>query len=357
MPLNPLAAELKQLNDRVYALERRGVYPPAVADSSWKVVGAAGQPAFQNSWVNFPTGGWPTAAFRLDSEGWIQMRGLLTGGVNNTVAFTLPVGHRPALTQVIRTNAQDQAGYIIVLPTGTVSIFGAALAFVSLDHVTFPTWNTDSLRFQRVFMPQYVNDPYNRFLRMVLRRSGMWEFLGLTGPLDTQTSATLNGVGPDMTDLYNIHGTSPNYARLDLGNNRIVQNQLPAATLATWGIFGGIRWPSIEIEPLYATLTLLNGWADYGWGGSSYFSPACYYKDTNGYVHLRGLIKNAGGTATTVVGTLPAGFRPGGRSMFTVFGNAGPYGIEVNASGTITPRNASDRSAMSLAGISFLAEN
>jgi len=368
MPLNPLAAELKQLNDRVYALERSGVYPPAVADASWNVVGDAGKPAFQNSWVNYPTGGWPTAAYRIDSEGWVIMRGLLTGGLNNTTAFTLPVGYRPAFTQMIRSNAADGAGYVAITSDGRVTPFGSSLTHFSLGQISFPTWNTDKLVLQRTSLPPYISDTQLRLTRMAIRRSGMVEMLGLTGPLVIDTVTTsgavpaaivtlaskteLNGIGPDYGDIYGVHGIAPNIARIDLADNKLKA----VTTLATWGILGGIRWPLPSIEAEYTNLTLTGSWVNFGWGGAHYWGPARYYKDSNGYVHLRGLV-SGGATATSLVGTLPAGFRPGGRTMFSTISNGVHAGCDVDSNGQITPRNYVVGSYLSLAGISFLAEN
>jgi hypothetical protein len=60
--------------------------------------------------------------------------------------------------------------------------------------------------------------------------------------------------------------------------------------------------------------TLGNGWVDFG--GS--YSPAAYFKDSCGIVHLRGLIK--GGAFSSPGGdkpvfTLPAGYRPAGQEL------------------------------------------
>lgn len=357
MPIDPLAAELKQLNDRIYALERRGMYPPAVADSSWKVVSA-----FTNSWTNYPTGGWPTIAYRLDSEGWVTMRGLLTGGANNTIAFTLPSEYRPNFRWTSRANGADTAGAVSVATNGAVTISSTGVSHVSLAQVTFPIWGLNNLVSQRLSIPPYTTDgDIQRQPRMFLRRSGMWELGGLSNPWSSIGSgampwlnaANLHGNGPDVGDIYGLPGPSNSVTRLDLGSDQIGV----AAATTGFGVLGGIRWPGASVEQLFTDMTLLNSWANYGQGGAQYWGPAKYVKDSNGYVHLRGLIKHAAGTATTQIATLPAGFRPGGRSMFFVQGNGGAVGIDVFSNGDVFPRNAADRTFVSLAGISFLAEN
>ena len=67
------------------------VFPPLV----WHLVGAGGEPAFQNDWanVNNPDVGGPLA-FALDVLGFVILRGVVAGS-ENTVCFTLPLGFRP----------------------------------------------------------------------------------------------------------------------------------------------------------------------------------------------------------------------------------------------------------------------
>lgn len=62
---------------------------------------------------------------------------------------------------------------------------------------------------------------------------------------------------------------------------------------------------------------------------------AGYFKDSLGFVHLRGLVKRSSGSAA--VFTLPAGFRPSRTSWFQVANNVagGPYYIYVYSDGTV----------------------
>ena len=67
-----------------------------MASEAYREIGAVGQPAFQNAWVNFNAATWSTAAFYKDSQGIVHLKGTLDGGTAGTTAFTLPVGYRPA---------------------------------------------------------------------------------------------------------------------------------------------------------------------------------------------------------------------------------------------------------------------
>ena len=56
-----------------------------------------------------------------------------------------------------------------------------------------------------------------------------------------------------------------------------------------------------SFTPVWTTVTYQNAWATAG-------TPAAYWKDPHGFVHLRGRI--SGGATGTVAFTLPVGYRP-----------------------------------------------
>lgn len=94
--VRPLACPVR-VGDRVMV----AFYPPSgavligeIVDMTWKSVGAAGQPAFENSWVNF---GAPNqdAQFRREPGGILRLRGLVKSGVIGNTVFTLPTDLRP----------------------------------------------------------------------------------------------------------------------------------------------------------------------------------------------------------------------------------------------------------------------
>lgn len=62
----------------------------------WHEVGTSGEPAFENSWVNYALGH-ATAAFYKDPWGIVHIKGLVKSGTIGTAIFTLPTGYIPAL--------------------------------------------------------------------------------------------------------------------------------------------------------------------------------------------------------------------------------------------------------------------
>jgi hypothetical protein len=90
--LDSAEPRIASLEDTAAGLEGRVTALETVED--WHVVGGAGEPAFQNSWVDNGGALAPTRfrAVRGDTEVQIAVK----NGVNATVVFTLPAGYRPS---------------------------------------------------------------------------------------------------------------------------------------------------------------------------------------------------------------------------------------------------------------------
>lgn len=103
-------------------------------NEKWNVVGASGQPAFQNSW-NFNTN---NVRFKKDKSGFLVMDGVAFGGSTGTVVFTLPVGYRPATSKRFygASNAVDTS-QVYIATNGDVSISYTSNGSVFLDSVRF----------------------------------------------------------------------------------------------------------------------------------------------------------------------------------------------------------------------------
>jgi hypothetical protein len=76
---------------------------------AWHEVGAAGQPAFENGWVNYG-GSFATAAFYKDTLGVVHLRGLVMSGTAGTTIFQLPVGYRPGSNKIFTTRNASGSG-------------------------------------------------------------------------------------------------------------------------------------------------------------------------------------------------------------------------------------------------------
>ena len=101
---------------------------------------------------------------------------------------------------------------------------------------------------------------------------------------------------------------------------------------------------------VWQTPTLVNGWVNYG----SPYTSAGYTKDSNGVVHLRGLVKSGATTTGTVIFTLPAGYRPTSDWIFALVANDLLGQCRVDTSGNVKYWTGSNF-WFSLDGISFAA--
>lgn len=115
-----------------------GTYPnPSLAaNEAWRYVGAAGQPAFLNSWTNYSPP-WVGARFKKDITNTVFIEGLVANGTTNTI-FTLPAGYRPTGGYILfpaETNPNVNAR-ISIYTDGTVYADTYNAGWISL-HISF----------------------------------------------------------------------------------------------------------------------------------------------------------------------------------------------------------------------------
>lgn len=111
---------------------RRPLVPEA-----WREIGAAGQPAFQNSWVNFGSTR-ATAAFRKEGN-LVRVKGLVKNGGGSSAIFTLPLGYRPPTDWFGVGIANGPAAAELQVGTNGVVQWsaGGTNAFLSLESIVF----------------------------------------------------------------------------------------------------------------------------------------------------------------------------------------------------------------------------
>jgi len=89
----------------------------------WHIVGASGEPAFQNGWANMA--GEAIAAFYIDASNIVRLKGAIDTGINVTTAFTLPESYWP--DEIMRLSADR------------VNTIGAAKVTVDTSGNVIPT--------------------------------------------------------------------------------------------------------------------------------------------------------------------------------------------------------------------------
>jgi hypothetical protein len=139
--------DIKNGTVRVKDLNKKTVdsLTPAPIEA-WHVVGTAGEPGFQGTWISFP--GYTGPAFRLDeASGVVHLRGAISYGADNagtSTVFELPAGYRPAKPLILRvatTNgfgSENAFGAVLVQPNGDVRMMpDGDDRFVSLEGLSF----------------------------------------------------------------------------------------------------------------------------------------------------------------------------------------------------------------------------
>lgn len=86
-------------------------------DDKWHYVGEAGEPAFENSWVNDTD---QEARFIKDAAGVVHIQGRVTTGTIGLDIFTLPAGYRPDKVLEFATSSNNAFGKLVVRTDGTV---------------------------------------------------------------------------------------------------------------------------------------------------------------------------------------------------------------------------------------------
>jgi len=99
----------------------------------------------------------------------------------------------------------------------------------------------------------------------------------------------------------------------------------------------------------WETPTLLNGWSNFD---TSQYTPASYCIDSLGIVRIRGLVTSGTVGDTTPIFTLPDGFTPPYRHIFSVVSNDALGRVDVDASGNVFV-HIGNNAYVSLDGINF----
>lgn len=148
---------------------------------------------------------------------------------------------------------------------------------------------------------------------------------------------------PRISELPNLTSLANDDDLVIRDNSTNTTKKFSLSTLTTWlqSLVNLVTTPmiaddavtaaKIENQQAWQTPTMTNGWVTY----DGTYNPPGYMKDSLGFVHLRGLIKN--GTDGTSMFTLPAGYRPEYRELLAG-ASEDHYGrIDVTTAGQVIP--------------------
>lgn len=183
----------------------------------------------------------------------------------------------------------------------------------------------------------YANDKYIYF-------NGASSISGHDNDIEVKTGyLILNGVNLVALSLTNSTYLDT-YLNLEEGNI-LIKSDLGTIIRGTVKVLNGIE------ANVHESLPLMNGWTSYS---SSFVGPA-YTKSADGFVHLRGMIKD--GPINTVCGVLPAGCRPYRTEIFIVATYGDTRGLVYIYNDGRVYISSGHPNWVSLSGIVFRAEN
>lgn len=137
------------------------------------------------------------------------------------------------------------------------------------------------------------------------------------------------GGSSPLTTKGDLYGYDTEDARLPVGTNN---EMLVADSTQTLGV----KWTDAIVQGSWTAVSFTNSWVNF----HAAYSPAEYIKDSMGFVHLQGLIKN--GTVGQSAFTLPVGIRPPLNMIFPAIMNFVPQRVDVNSDGTVKPQSGNN---------------
>lgn len=135
--------------------------------------------------------------------------------------------------------------------------------------------------------------------------------------------------------LANLAITTAKIADLNVTTGKIADQAVTAA--------------KIETQQAFIAPSMQNGWINY----DANHAQAGYMKDSLGFVHLRGLIKNGAGTAVFVI---PAGYRNTKHLHFPIVANSNFAYLRVDISGQVSVHNYTSNVWLSMDGVTWKAD-
>lgn len=315
----------------------------------------------QAGWTDYAST-YTTAAYTKTKTGIVMLRGLLKSSgtpAGYSVIASLPDDYKPSGRLLFGTStAPNASARIDILPRagGADVLYGpdGNPGWFSLDTIRYIPADTSLTRFAPTFQngySNYVGGGGYEPVTYVQDSTGRVTVQGLA------TSGTLaNGTiiftlpAAMRPAKYQHHATRATaFAHLGID---------PASGMLAKG--DGPSFLSMNASFLPASytgwtnLTMINSWVWYD-GSSGMFSTPQYTKTSDNVVQLKGLIRSGSTTYDSIIATLPAGFRPKGRVLYTTANSGGYARFDILSNGEIHFMGSSN-SWQSLDNVMFIAE-
>jgi hypothetical protein len=320
------------------------------------------------TWQNYQSG-YATAGYTKTNNEVVYLKGLVKNGnaALGQVICNLPVGYRPTARLVFLSSSNGTTNGIAegapvridVATNGDVIIdYGGNSAWIDLDMIRFIpsgspyTWNSIGLyngwqNYENIVngysTMQYAVDSTGRVQLQGLLKNGTYTDWTVAGKVPTPQRVTqfMNWPAASNTAFNNFGlangGTTGDITARGLNGSGYwsIQGRYYPYTFNSW-----------------TNLPLTSGWIAFD---AANYSPPTYTKSADGIVTVRGLIKNGAYSTGSLIATLPPGYRPAERQIYTCTANGSWSRVDVLPNGDMQIR-AAYNGWISLDSITFIAE-
>lgn len=311
----------------------------------------------KGGWTDYAAG-YTTAAYTKTKTGMIMLKGLVRNSgapASGDVIGTLPNDYVPSARLIFGTltgNGGNDPGRVDVDSYGNVIFNTGGAAWISLEPVRYvPSGTSMTAPSLLNGWVNYGGDLANAGYTQLSNSRVVIQGLVKSGTIADNT-AIFNLTAALTPNLYHhMASRSTSFAGIGVSAS-------PAALVTKGNGTNGYLslnttyMPNTAPGTTWTNLTMVNSWVNYG--GS--FTTAQYSKSSaDNVVQLRGLIRAGSTTYDSVIGTLPAGFRPKARVLTATSSNATHARIDILANGEIHFMGTSN-AWYSLDAVSFVAE-
>jgi competence protein ComGC len=306
--------------------------------------------SLQNNWINYDTTYNPNG-YRRTKDGVVILRGLIKriGSITSgEIIGTLPISYRPSEQLIFQTGTNPNVGSRVDVNTdGTVRVIAGDPGWLSLEGIKFLASDSPS---------SFTNLGYlNSWTSYGSPFSPAAYTIDADGRVHTK-GLVKSGLVTDGTVLATLpSGAYPSEYHHIAEHNSGAAGMIGVYTNGIQAKGGGNGYLSLQAIFYPASfsgwmgMALQNSWVYYG---TPYSSPQ-YTKASDGLVTIHGLIKT--GTIGATIATLPVGYRPAYRALFSTVSGGAVSRLDIDSSGNIIAVSGTN-GWYSMDGISFYAD-
>jgi hypothetical protein len=322
---------------------------------------------YRSGWADYNTTTYAAGQYTKTSAGLVALKGLVKDGTASwdTPIAVLPVGYRPPSRLIFYVGSYDTGanrssgfGRVDVLSNGEVRFMSGTNTWVSLDSIRFMAAGSTCTASATItpLLNSWQNyagyDPLSVCRDTTGRISTKGLVFGGNSALGTQIGAMPAGYQSTENRIVPAADSTGNFGSLGIYSyaTGFVARGMLTSYLSANNLYiannGAVTWNTPAV--------VNSGWVNYNNG----FATLQYGKTSDNMVMLKGLV--AGGTASpsadTVLFTLPSGYRPDRRLLFSGVANQAHARIDVDKDGDVIFHSGAHSNWTSLDAISFYAD-